>query len=204
MVNFGCKKEATIFNISGKVINKQLQENLAGVDIYLDAKKIENGVYNNNFVNVASVVSSSDGSFAIELEESKVSEYRFRISEGGYFGIEEIISTDKIESSSGYKRNFELVQKSWIELNVKNTMPQGTDDKITYRYTNIEVKGKDCCNNIVNTGIGFDFEAHHTCSIRSHAWIRLQWTVTKSGTQVINKDSIFSGNGETVTFSINY
>ena len=204
IINFSCKKQPSTFNIKGKIINNQTQQNLGGITIHLDAKKIENGVYNSRFVNIESAVSNSDGTFIIEHEEANISEYRFRISEPGYFPIEEIVSIDAIQSSDGYNNTFELIQKSWIELNVKNTMPQGTDDKITYRFTNIEVKEKDCCNNITNTGIGFDYEAYHKCSVRSLAWIKIQWTVTKSGNQSLHKDSVYSEAEKTVNFIINY
>jgi len=204
IISFSCKKEASTFNIQGKVVNKQTQENLGGVTIYLDAKKIENGVYNSSFVNIESTVSNGDGSFLIEHEEATISEYRFRISESGYFPIEELVPTDVIQSNDGYNNTFELIQKSWIELDVKNTMPQGTDDKITYRFSNVEVKGKDCCNNITITGIGYDYEAHHKCSVRSLAWIKIQWTVTKSGNQSLHNDSVYTEVGNTVNYTINY
>ena len=161
LLSIGCKKEPTIFTIKGKVVNKQLQENLSGVKVYLDAKKIENGVYNSSFVNIENTVTGGDGSFNIEIKESQVSEYRFRLSETGYFNIEEEVSVDDVHSKGGYNKNFELIQESKIELNVKNTMPQGADDKITYRYTNIEVKCNGCCNNLVIVGEGYDYEAHH-------------------------------------------
>mgnify|MGYP000722363847 CR=1 FL=1 len=35
-----------------------------------------------------------------------------------------------------------MIQESIIELNVKNTMPQGVDDEIRYRYINVEVTEK--------------------------------------------------------------
>jgi len=200
----GCDKTPNTYTIEGRVINKQLGDNLSGVKVYLDAKKIENGVYNSSFVNIKSSSTDGSGSFNMDVEESQVSDYRFRVSETGYFSIEEEVSVSKIHSSSGYKRTFELVQQSWIELNVKNTMPQGTDDKIIYRYSNIEESGKNCCNNNVVTGEGFDYESHHKCSVRSHAWIYIFWTVTKSGNQSIHNDSIYSGDGATVIYNINY
>ncbi len=200
----GCKKEASVFKIKGTVVNKQLQEKISGVRVYIDAKKIEGGVYNNSFTNVASTTTNSSGSFEFDIEESHVSEYRFRLTNNGYFGIEAVTPTDKIHQEEGYSPTFEMIQESFIELNVKNTMPQNTNDEIRYRYTNVEVQEKGCCNNDPISGIGYDYEAHHKCSVRSHAWINLTWTVSKSGNQVLHFDSIYSGDGSTVIYNINY
>ncbi len=201
---FSCKKEASKYNISGKVVNKQLQNNLSGVKVYLDTKKVENGVYNSNFVNIATTSTASDGSFHIEITEEQVSEYQFRVKETGYFDIEELVSVDKVHNDDGYTKNFELIQQSFIELNVKNTMPQGVDDKITYRYTNVDVNGKGCCNNSPIVGNGYDYVAHHSCSVSSHKWIYLAWTISKGSTQVTKNDSIWTGDGSTVIYNINY
>ena len=203
-LNIGCKKTPNIYKITGNVKHKSLGESLSGVKVYLDAKQIQNGTYNANFVNIKVTNTDASGGFSMEIEDSQVSDYRFRVSETGYYNIEEEVSVNKVHSTNGYTKNFELVKISWIELNVKNTMPQSVDDKITYRYSNIEVKGRDCCNNNVVTGDGFDYEAHHKCSVRDHAWIYLYWTVTKNGNQSIHNDSIYSGNGETVIYNLNY
>lgn len=200
----GCIKEASVYEIKGTVLNKQLQEKIANVKVYLDAKKIENGVYNSSFTNIASATTNSSGSFEFDIEESQVSEYRFRIVNEGYFDIEEVTSVDKIHQEEVYSPTFEMIQESIIELNVKNTMPQGVDDEIRYRYVDVEVTEKNCCNNNPISGIGYDYEAHHSCSVRSHAWINLTWTVTKNSNQAIHFDSLYTGDGSTVIYNINY
>ncbi len=200
----GCKKETSVFEIKGTVLNKQLQEKIGGVKVYLDAKKIEGGVYNNSFTNVASATTTSSGSFKFDIEEGQVSEYRFRLVNNGYFGIEQVTAVDIVHQDDGYSPVFEMIQESFIELNVKNTMPYDTEDEIRYRFIDVETKEKDCCNNDPISGIGYDYEAHHTCSVRSHAWINLTWTITKRGNQSILYDSLYTGDGLTVIYDINY
>ena len=201
---FSCKKETKEFEISGNIISQQKQLPMSGAKVYLDAKKIVNGVYNSSFVNITSTTTNSDGTFDMSVKDDKVSEYRFRASESGYSDFEEIVAVDKLEASGTFSMNIKLTQESWIKLNVKNTMPQGVDDKITYRFTNINVKGKDCCNNDPIEGNGYDYSVQHNCRAQSHAWIYLDWTVSKNGGQVLHDDSIWTGDGITVTYNLNY
>ncbi len=97
-----------------------------------------------------------------------------------------------------------MVAEAWIELKVKNTTPHGIDDKITYRYTNIEVQGNGCCDNQPNTGDGPSYNESIECKVQSDDWIKLEWTVTKNGSQHVFDDSIHTEAGNTVIYTLNY
>ena len=199
-----CNKTPKYYDISGTVKNTTTQEVISDATIYLDAKKLENGVYNSTFTNISSSKSNSAGVYEIGIEEDKVSEYRFRATKEGFFDYEEEVSVDELQASINYKKDFSLYQEAWIELKIKNTSPQGTDDEISYRFINIEVSGKDCCSNESIKGIGPSYSVTQLCRAQSGEWIKIEWVVKKNGNQHIYHDSVWTEAGKTVSKNINY
>ncbi len=199
-----CKKDTKVYKISGNISNKQTGDNINGVKVSLDGKILEGGVYNPSFTNITNAYTNDNGNYTMEIVEQQVSDYRFRISKDGYFDYDESVNVDDLQSSSTFIKNFNMIAESWIELKVKNTTPHDVDDKIIYRYTNIDVSGNECCNNQSITGIGAEYNETHTCKVQSNDWIFLEWTVIKNGGQHVYKDSIYTEPGSTTIYALNY
>ncbi len=199
-----CNKKIQKFTISGTVSSRHNYKALSGVHVYLDAKKIVDGVYNSSFSTIANTETNSSGHYSFEIEQGHTAAYRFRLSKADYFDIEKEVSVDEIEAKPAYNRNFEMTGEAWIELIVKNTMPQNTNDEIDYRYTNVNVNGISCCNNKTIIGIGADYTADNKCKVQSNAWIHLEWVVKKNGGQISYGDSIHTTLGQTIIYRLNY
>ena len=199
-----CKKDTKVYTISGNISNKQTGENINGVKVSLAAKMIKDGVYNPSFINLKDAYTDNNGNYSMEINEAQVSDYRFQIYKETYFDYEETVKVDDLQSSSTFTKNFTIVKESWIELKVKNTTPHDNDDKIVYRFTNIDVTGNQCCSNQTNTGIGAEYNESHTCKVQSNDWIYLKWTVVKNGGQHVYEDSLFTEPGQTTIYSLNY
>jgi hypothetical protein len=199
-----CKKDTKIYHISGTITGVNSSDKINGVKVSLDAKKLSDGVYNPTFVNLKESYTDNNGKYSMEINEEQVSEYRFRIYKEKYFEEEEIVSVENLQASETFTKNFSMMKEAWIELKVKNTSPQGTDDKIVYRFTNIKVSGIDCCGNQAITGIGAEYNATTTCKVQSDEWIQLEWVVYKNGGQIVHNDSLFTEPGQTIIYSLNY
>jgi hypothetical protein len=203
-INWSCKKDPKVFTVTGQITKKNTTDKISGARVYLDSKQIIDGVYNSNFNNIAHVETNSNGEYSFEVEQSNTELYRFRISKDSYFEIEENVTVGELEANDTYNKDFVLTGESWINLKVKNTMPQSTDDEIDYRYTNIDVSGLDCCDNETTVGIGAEYSDDRLCRTQSDEWIRLEWVVKKNGGQIYNYDSIFTTFGQTIIYNINY
>ncbi|RLD43272.1 MAG: hypothetical protein DRI86_10270 [Bacteroidetes bacterium] len=199
-----CKKDTKVYTISGNVSNKQTSNNINGVKVSLDAKMIKDGVYNPSFVNLEDAYTDDNGNYSMEINEAQVSDYRFRISKDTYFDYEEIVKVDDLQSSTNFTKNFTMIAESWIELKVKNITPHDNNDKIVYRFTNIDVTGNQCCSNQAITGIGAEYNESNTCRVQSNDWIYLKWTVIKNGGQHVFEDSLFTEPGQTTIYALNY
>lgn len=203
-ISWSCKKDPKTFTVSGKITKVNSNDEIAGARVYLDSKKIATGVYNANFNNLAFSETNINGDYSFEIEQANTEIYKFRVSKNSYYDIEESTAVETLEASDTFIKNFELTGESWINLKVKNTMPQGTDDEIDYRYVNIEVNGIDCCTNKTTIGIGAEYTEDRLCRTQSDEWIRLEWVVKKNGSQIYHTDSIFATFGQTIIYNINY
>lgn len=203
-ISWSCNKSPKTFTVNGQVTKKNSNDKLSGVKVYLDSKKIANGVYSSSFSNLAFTETNSSGQYSFEIEQGNTEIYRFRVSKNSYFDIEENVSVETLEANETFTKNFELTGESWINLKVNNTMPQGTDDEIDYRYVNIDVTGLDCCDNSTIVGIGAEYSDDKLCRTQSDEWIKLEWVVKKNGGQIYHTDSIYAAFGQTIIYNLNY
>lgn len=203
-LSYACNKDPKIFTISGQVTDAYSSKQISGVRVYLDSRKIDGGVYSSTFSNIAFAETNSKGEYSFEIEQANTESYRFRVSKNSYYDIEEIVSVETIEAKDKFNKNFILTGESWINLKVKNTMPQSTDDEIDYRYVNITVVGLDCCDNEPNIGIGAEYTQDILCRAQSDDWIKLEWVVKKNGGQIYHTDSIYTTFGQTIIYNLNY
>jgi hypothetical protein len=199
-----CSKKERTINITGKVYDPALQKAVAGATVVLKAAKVESGVYNPSYVEIASAATGNSGEYSFEVNVEKVSGYRFVVSKDNYFGEEVDVTTDDMEKNDSYSADFEIYPKAKIHLTVKNTQPQGMDDEIKYRYKNIESKCKTCCNNTTVTGTGPTYSSDTECDVRGEKWIYISWVVTKKGNQHIYEDSIRTEAFKTSNYNISY
>ena len=199
-----CKKDPKIYALSGKVYDPQLESNINGASVVLRASKVQSGVYNSNYVDIASTSTSSNGAYSMEIEEEKVSGYRYYVSKQDYFDELIDIETEDLQQESSYTKNFSLNPIGYIQVNVKNTTPQGTDDEVRYRFKNVEAQCKDCWNNEINVGIGPTYSSNKSAQVIGERDLLIEWVVKKGGQQHIYQDTITSKAFQTVNFSINY
>lgn len=199
-----CAKKERSINVSGQLFDPALNTVIKGAEIKLKAAKVESGVYNSNYTEIASATTDASGNYSMEVLVEKVSGYRFIVSKDNYFEIEKDVNTDDFESEDNYKADFEIYPKASIHLTIKNTSPQGMDDEIKFRFSNIETSCKTCCNNNSNTGTGPTYSYESECDVRGEKWIYINWVVTKGGSQHLFSDSIFAEAFKKTDFNINY
>jgi len=199
-----CKKKAAIYELNGTISDPQLKVKVDNVKVSLKASKIESGVYNPNFVEIQSTKSSSSGSYSFSVEYDNVSAYRLDFNKTNYFDASKEISPEYLQSNSPLSVDINIIPIAEINLSVKNTSPQGTDDQITFRFKNIEVKCKDCWNNEPITGSGPSYNYNATKKLSGEKDVYIEWVVKKKGNQKIYQDTIHTKAFKSVNFNINY
>jgi len=199
-----CGKKTRSIAISGNIFDPALKIPVENTKVILKASKIEGGIYNPNYVEIASATTDISGNYEMNINIEKVSGYRFVIEKTNYFSSEEDIKTDILETNSTYSYSKNIFPIASIHLMVSNKTPQSMDDEIKYRYTNIESQCKTCCNNNPITGTGPSYSADSQCDTRCETWINLVWVVTKNGIQHLYQDSIFTHAFQTSNYKIDY
>lgn len=199
-----CKKEVRTFDVGGKVYDPQLGKDVSGVKVVLRGAKVQYGIYNTTYVDLQNTTTSSDGSFQFEVPEETVSGYRFYFSKEGYFDYLLDVPTEDIQDDDGYQSDIYLIPIAYVELSVKNTMPVGSDDKISFRFTNVDVQCKDCWTKETIVGIGPTYSFKRTAKVSGEKELILNWVVKKNGQQHVYSDTIYAKAFQTVSYNINY
>lgn len=200
----GCNKNERIITVQGNINDPTFNSAGSNVTVILKAAKIESGVYNSNYVQIATSKSDANGNFSFEIPVEKVSGYRIILEKENYFDIEEDITTEIFEKEETYNADYKIFPIGTIRLEIKNTSPQSMDDEIKYKFDNIDQSCKTCCNNNVSTGSGPDFSIISECNARGNKMLKLTWVITKNGNQNIHSDSVWLEAFKTTTYKINY
>ncbi|MCK5856553.1 MAG: hypothetical protein KAG64_03625 [Bacteroidales bacterium] len=199
-----CNKDVKSYEIAGSVFDPQLSINVTGAKVSLKASKVQSGVYNPNYIEIKSYSTSADGKFNFNIEHESVSGYRLDITKNNYFDASVNLATEDVQNNSETNIKVDLIPIAEITLIVKNTTPQGNDDKIQFRFSNVTVKGKNCWTNDPIIGNGPSYSLTKTGQVSGNKKMYLEWTVTKGGNQHIYKDTIQSEEFNTKTYNINY
>jgi hypothetical protein len=203
LTTVSCSKTERKIHVTGTINDVVLNQG-SGVTIKLKAAKIVSGVYNANYTEIASTTTDASGKFVMDILVDKVSGYRFLISKPDYFEVEKDVTTETFENNDIYETNFDIYPISTITLEVKNTSPQGMDDEINYRFTNINQECKTCCNNNTINGLGPDYNVTSSCNVRGQKMYYITWVVAKNGNQNLYHDSIWVEAFKTANFEIHY
>jgi hypothetical protein len=200
-----CKKEVKTYELHGIIYDPQFKKGVEGALVSLKASKVQSGVYNPNYTEIESVVSSSDGSYKFTVEYDNVSGYRLDVSKKDYFDQSYDIKTEELQQEGGYKANIDFLPIANVKLIVKNTSPQAADDKIQFWFSKLDdVKCKDCWNSDPIIGIGPSYSFNEEKMAIGEKRIEINWVVTKKGNQQTHVDYIDTKAFTTVNYNINY
>jgi hypothetical protein len=199
-----CEKDEVTYNITGKVYDPQLDKNISGVKVVLRGSKVQYGIYNTAYIDLQNTTTGSDGSYSFEVPYETVTGYRFYFQKDNYFDQLIDVNTDDIQQPEGFRLDIDLIPIAYLDLTIKNTSPQGSDDEIRVRLSNIEVQCKDCWNTETIVGKGPVFSYNRTAMLTGEKAILINWVVKKGGQQHVYNDTIHTVAFNTIHYNINY
>jgi hypothetical protein len=92
-----CSKKERTINITGKVYDPALQKAVAGAKVVLKAAKVESGVYNPSYVEIASAATGNSGEYSFEVNVENVSGFSIVVNKDNNFGEEEDVTPDDMQ-----------------------------------------------------------------------------------------------------------
>jgi hypothetical protein len=199
-----CEKDEVSYDITGKVYDPQLDKNVSDVKVVLRGSKVQYGIYNTAYIDLQNTKTSSDGTYSFEVPYETVTGYRFYFQKENYFDQLIDVNTDDIQQTDGYRLDIDLIPIAYLDLTIKNTSPQGSDDEIRVRMTNINVQCKDCWNTETIIGEGPMFSYKRKAMLTGEKDILINWVVKKGGQQHVYNDTIHTHAFKTITYDINY
>lgn len=197
-----CKKDDEKITVTGTVVDPQSGNGISGVNVYLDGKILNSGIYNEDYSEIASATTDGSGNFKIETDWQVVSCYRIRAFKNNYFENQAVVPAESISKGQTYSTSLSMLPASWIRVNINN-MVGYADDEIQYKFTSTPQTCMDCCHNSFLIGSG-NYHAVYKCRAVGNRFNRFYWTVKRDGLTNPFADSVYCAAFDTTTLNINY
>ena len=200
-----CKKKDSQVNFTGKVINPGNNQPVSDAIVTLSSTSVQSWVYSSNFQDIATMNSGQDGSFAFNFKEQAASAYRIYIYKNNYFANTTVINATDVTSENGYNSTFELNPEATMTLNVKNTMPHDTADRILFRIVQGAVTSAlNGCPSTYIVGKGIAYDSTITCKSYGNRYFIVESNITKGANTVLRRDSIYLNPFVTTGLDVHY
>jgi hypothetical protein len=204
LIAFSCKKDKNKVIVNGSVYDPNTLAYIEGVKVSFMASKLSGGTYNSGYVEIASAVSDAGGKFTFEVDEDKVSGYRFFISKPNYFHVIKDYTADQLNAGVQHDLSFNMYPEGFIKLDVTNVAPMDTNDFIAYSFTNGYVDCDQCCNNVIRHGKGMTYNEIWKCKTYGNQNVIVTYYVTKNYITNMYTKTFYCNAFDTASCIINY
>jgi hypothetical protein len=199
-----CKKDKNKVIINGTVLDPNSQSFVEGVKVSFMASKLTGGTYNSGYVEIANTVSDAQGKFTFEVDEDKVSGYRFFVSKPNYFYVIKDYTADQISAGEPHDLTFNIYAEGYVKLVVENSTPLDTSDFIAYSFSSGYIDCDQCCNNVMQHGKGMNYNNTWKCKTYGSQNVTVTYYVTKNFVTNMYTKSFYCNPFDTVSCFINY
>lgn len=200
------KKEPLTLHIEGVTLddNAIAFAEVAGVQLKLEDKVLEGGVYNNNFQEVTTIQSDEFGKFKFDFDKRSTVEYRLTATKENFYDYVTILNPELIKPGLTYDKNVLLKPKAKLATVINNVNPETESDNITFRLLNAHFECA-CCTNETRILTGMAVSDSTTCNIWGNSWVKYLYTVNRVGVSPVTTiDSLFCHSFETSRIEIDY
>lgn len=197
-----CKKDDNDIIVTGTVVDPQSGNGISGVNVYLDGKILNSGIYNEDYSEIASATTDGSGNFKIETTWQVVSCYRIRAFRNNYFENQFVVPAESISKGQTYSTSISILPAAWIKVNINN-MVGWADDEIQYRFLDTNYSCMDCCHKSFLIGSG-NYHTVYKCRAVGNKINGFYWTVKRDGITHPFADSVYCVAFDTTTLNINY
>ena len=201
-----CKKDnKNIIRIAGKVRDPNTNVYVSNAEVVLAASKLSSGgIFSSGYEDIASMTTDNNGTFSCEFAEEKFSGYRITISKDHYFGFTTELTTSDLVAGNTFSPTYSIYPECFVWLEVNNTMPADTNDKIMYGFSSGWVNGPGCCDNSLFYGYGMNFTDTLVCKTFGNQNVTITYNVTKSGQTLGHTLTKYCNAFDTTRFIINF
>jgi len=199
-----CKKKHNDINFSGRVINPGNNQAVSDAKVTIASTSVQSWVYNSNFQDIETTNSGHDGGFSFNFANQAANAYRIYIFKNNYFTNTTVINATEVTPEEPYFADFELIPEAMINLNIKNTSPLDSADRILFKILRNTVSCINCCPQGYIEGKGPTFDTTIVCKTYGDMYFVVESNITKGTQTEIRRDSVFMTPFESSGLNIFY
>ncbi len=205
-ISISCKKDSkNIIRVEGKVHDPNTNEYVAGANVVLAASKLTSGgIFSSGYEDIATMTTDASGSFSCEFKEEKFSGYRITISKDHYFGYSEDLTTSDLVAGNTFSPTYSIYPECFINMQVRNLIPEDTNDHISYSFSSGWISCYECCDNTLFHGYGLYYSDTIICRTYGNQNVTVTYNVTKGGNTLLHTLNHYCNAFDTTKFIISY
>jgi hypothetical protein len=201
---FSCKKSSdNEINIEGYIIDANQHIPLANAVVTFWASRIQDGIYNPNYTQVAFAITDASGYYKIKTAKDADAGYRITAEKSKYFSLISDYSVEVL-SPGNHQLSYSIYPEAFFKLIVKNTSPVNNNDFISYWFNSTQPTGINCCNNNIVSFTGQTYENTIKCRTYGAQNMVIKWNVKKDNIVMPSEFSVYCTPFDTTTYNLNY
>ncbi|MCF8217538.1 MAG: carboxypeptidase-like regulatory domain-containing protein [Bacteroidales bacterium] len=201
-----CEKDEQNITVEGKVINTNTGNGVSDATVILDNKPVSSSVYNAGYQKLVSATTSSDGSYQLQYEKERSSDYRITVRKDSYIPFREEYAPDVFEAEQQVNMSFNLASKGYIKTEINNVSSYNENDHIVLRFLDAgQYECIDCCPSEYIHGYGQYFDTTFVCIAPGGDYYSYEYNVTiNNSTNLYGPDSVYIEPFDTTKITIEY
>jgi len=173
----------------------------ADVMVKLYAQKITSGTWNTSYSLVTSQKTNINGQFSLSFDAIRASAYRIEFKKDKYFDIVSDLDASKVVKGQNYVVNYEILPEAYLRLNIINTSPFNSLDKMNYYFSNAVTSE---CSDTTTSYYGTLVNDYKICKVYGGQEIQLNWNVRKNNQVNVYNAMIYVTPFDTTIYNLFY
>ncbi|MEX1003250.1 MAG: hypothetical protein WDZ35_14115 [Crocinitomicaceae bacterium] len=198
---FSCKKETIQYTFEGVITEYINHSPLQGVRVRAYQLPFNNSLISSNFELMAETNTLSDGSYHLNFDREKATEFKVDLQKSGYFDVTIPLSSSAVSSEDVNIVNYEMEAKSWLRFDLLNQSPSSSSDELKLIFYTYKKDCKQCIEKDFNYFYG---EVDTTLKFVTAAGGYFKFTYSDVASGQSFTDSLYLHPFDTSSYSINY
>lgn len=200
----GCRPEPdNKLNLQVSVLHAYDGQPVAGIDLELERRVLENGVLNGNYQTVGSSTSDEEGLAAFEFQRVNALDYQLNLVSPDWFSFSDFIQPDDFLLTSSVEHTTAATPRGTVHIRIVNVNPFDADDLVQFRTLNVPGEFITC-SNAWESFSGMEVDTERTCDVEADRYLPYRYQVTRNGELTENLDSIWVPRGTLTELLIGY
>ncbi len=197
-----CKKdEALNYTIKGTIVNGRTGAPISGLNVSIQQKIIQDGIFSALFTDAASAITDANGNYSMTWKRENVAAFQLLLEKEQHISRQIELSPNSLNANESFTYNAHVFTEAFITVHLINEGETTAVDICNFRFDDTDFDCTCCTDAWVNT-FGADVDSTWTCKVYGDSWIRYVKDIATLEVDSVSTDSIWCPAFQTTILEI--